>query len=153
MPLNKAELDAQLTQSLAQIDPTDTEQILNALREFKQAQSLHVAAADISGALPLMRVSDNLTDLAEVVLQHCVNVASYEMGQRYGVPRCKAADGPSRQVAFAVLAYGKLGGIELGYSSDLDLVFVHDSEGDAQQTDGEKSIDNSLYFIRRSSFG
>ena len=53
-----------------------------------------------------------------------------------------------RPVAVAVAGYGKLGGLELGYASDLDLVFLHDSAGSIQLTDGEKPLDNGIFFLR-----
>jgi glutamate-ammonia-ligase adenylyltransferase len=49
---------------------------------------------------------------------------------------------------FAIAAYGKLGGLELGYGSDLDIVFLHGSHGERQHTDGEKSVDNAVFFAR-----
>jgi glutamate-ammonia-ligase adenylyltransferase len=57
-------------------------------------------------------------------------------------------DGQRQCAQFAVLGFGKFGGIELGYGSDLDLVFLHNSEGDAQRTDGDKPIDNTTFFTR-----
>jgi len=52
-----------------------------------------------------------------------------------------ARDDVSRPARFAIVAYGKLGGLELGYGSDLDLVFLNDSEGEQQQTDGAQPLD------------
>jgi glutamate-ammonia-ligase adenylyltransferase len=66
---------------------------------------------------------------------------------RHGVPRC--GDGDERRTAgFAVVGYGKLGGLELGYGSDLDLVYFHDSDGSRQVTDGQHPLDNGLFFGR-----
>ena len=67
-----------------------------------------------------MRVSDRLSDLAEVMLHATLSMAQREIGDR----------GPSDDSRFLVVAYGKLGGLELGYSSDLDLVFLYDAPGD-----------------------
>jgi glutamate-ammonia-ligase adenylyltransferase len=69
------------------------------------------------------------------------------MVQRYGEPRCEV-DGVIQQPGIAVIGYGKLGGYELGYSSDLDIVFLHNSRGEDEMTSGEKSIDNSDFFAR-----
>ena len=57
-------------------------------------------------------------------------------------------DGGLRPARFAIVGYGKLGGLELGYGSDLDLVFLHDSDGEQQQTDGAQSLDNAVFFAR-----
>ena len=92
---------------------------MSALSRIKDGVVLRVAASELSGTLPMMKVSDNLTFLAEVMIEQAVAVARAELVQRYGEPQ-------QRQAGFAVMAYGKLGGIELSYGSDLDLVFVFD---------------------------
>jgi glutamate-ammonia-ligase adenylyltransferase len=106
-----------------------------------------VAVADFTGNLPIMKVSDNLTDLAETVLNHALRVAWQDLTEKHGVPGY-IVDGKRRQAGFGIIAYGKLGGIELSYGSDLDLVFLHDAQGDQQQTDGKKPLDNAMFFIR-----
>ncbi|MGL5660017.1 MAG: bifunctional [glutamate--ammonia ligase]-adenylyl-L-tyrosine phosphorylase/[glutamate--ammonia-ligase] adenylyltransferase [Aeromonas sp.] len=134
----------QLRQFLLRIPKEDMEQQMEALRQFKQVQLLRIVAADIAGALPLMKVSDHLTWLAEAICEEVVNQAWTQMSERYGVPPEVAASG---QQGFAVIAYGKLGGIELGYSSDLDLVFLH--SGDPHRdTDGRKPIDSRQFYLR-----
>ncbi|HEY5019817.1 MAG TPA: bifunctional glutamine synthetase adenylyltransferase/deadenyltransferase, partial [Steroidobacteraceae bacterium] len=64
-----------------------------------------------------------------------------------GVPMCGEAEA-RRAVRLCVVGYGKLAGMELGYSSDLDLVFLHDSSGEHQETDGGRGIDNQVFFLR-----
>jgi glutamate-ammonia-ligase adenylyltransferase len=94
-----------------------------------------------------MKVSDHLTAIAEVVLDASVTLARRHLEHRHGVPRCGAGEA-RRRVGFAVIGYGKLGGLELGYGSDLDLVFMHDSTGDNQSTDGARPLDNGVFFAR-----
>jgi glutamate-ammonia-ligase adenylyltransferase len=94
-----------------------------------------------------MRVSDRLTDIAELIVQRCMDLAWLQMTLSYGAPYCGEA-GELRPVAVAVAGYGKLGGLELGYSSDLDLVFLHDSSGSIQSTLGERPLDNGVFFLR-----
>ncbi len=94
-----------------------------------------------------MKVSDRLTDTAELVLDFSLDTARRELAQRYGKPMCGSAD-DRREAGFIVVAYGKLGGLELGYGSDLDVVFLHDSAGPDQETDGETSVDNARFFVR-----
>ena len=122
----------------------DEEQQLEALRQFKQVQQLRVAAADITGTLPVMKVSDHLTWLAEAIIDAVVQQAWAQMVARYGQPR-HLQGGNSR--GFAVVGYGKLGGLELGYSSDLDLVFLHNCPADVT-TDGEREIDGLQFYLR-----
>ncbi|MNF56340.1 Glutamate-ammonia-ligase adenylyltransferase [compost metagenome] len=134
----------QLRQFLLRIPEEDVEQQMEALRQFKQVQLLRIVAADIAGALPLMKVSDHLTWLAEAITEEVVNQAWAQMSERYGVPPEVALSG---QRGFAVVAYGKLGGIELGYGSDLDLVFLHGGDPN-RYTDGPKSIDSRQFYLR-----
>ncbi len=146
-PLVRAELEAELEQHLAAVDAGDLEQQMDSLRQFRHAMVLRVAAADIAGTAPVTLVSDELTTIAEVVLQKVLSIAWAEMVRRYGEPRCKYK-GKQRPVVFTVIAYGKLGGLELGYGSDLDLVFLHDSTGTAQKTSGRKAVDNAVFLTR-----
>ncbi len=146
-PLQHSELKSELQRRLRDLDSADLEQQMDRLRQFRHAMVLRVAAADLVGAIPLMVVSDRLTAIAEVVVQQVLAIAWAEMVARYGNPCCTLG-GKQRPVAFIIVAYGKLGGIELGYGSDLDLVFVHDSTGSAQKTSGAKSVDNSVFFTR-----
>ncbi|MDO6409833.1 bifunctional [glutamate--ammonia ligase]-adenylyl-L-tyrosine phosphorylase/[glutamate--ammonia-ligase] adenylyltransferase [Pantoea phytobeneficialis] len=134
----------ELRQYLMRIPTDDEEQQLEALRQFKQAQHLRIAAADIAETLPVMKVSDHLTWLAEAMIESVVQQAWNMMVQRYGRPSHLSND---NERGFAVVGYGKLGGWELGYSSDLDLVFLHDCPDDAV-TDGERSIDGRQFYLR-----
>ncbi len=144
-PPTKDELRAELRQQLLRIPEEDTEQLMEALRYFKSAHALRVAAADITGALPLMKVSDYLTWLAEAILEVVLDMAWRLMTEKHGVP-FKTAGVPC-DPDFIVVGYGKMGGIELSYGSDLDLVFVHDAELNLF-TPGDKSIANSVFFTR-----
>jgi len=142
-PPSQAELAADLRERLAGIPEQDLDGQMDALRRFQRSSVFLVAVADLSGTLPIMKVSDHLTAIAEVVLEACIMLARRDLEHRHGVPRCGEE---RRRVGFAVVGYGKLGGLELGYGSDLDLVFMHDSEGAEQSTDGERPLENGLFF-------
>lgn len=134
----------ELRQYLLRVPEDDEEQQLEALRQFKQTQLLRIAAADIAGTLPVMKVSDHLTWLAEAMIDAVVQQAWLQMVARYGQPTHLAErDGRG----FAVVGYGKLGGWELGYSSDLDLIFLHDCPVDVM-TDGDREIDGRQFYLR-----
>lgn len=134
----------ELRQYLMRVPADDEEQNLEALRQFKHAHQLRIAASDISGALPVMKVSDHLTYLAEAMIDAVVQQAWTHMVGRYGQPtHLQGREGRG----FAVLGYGKLGGWELGYSSDLDLVFLLDCPSDVM-TSGERSIDGRQFYLR-----
>ncbi|MBD8594117.1 bifunctional [glutamate--ammonia ligase]-adenylyl-L-tyrosine phosphorylase/[glutamate--ammonia-ligase] adenylyltransferase [Pseudomonas sp. CFBP 8758] len=139
------ELAAELRERLTRIPEDDLEQQMEALRHFKLAHNLRVAASEIAGALPLMKVSDYLTWLAEAILAQVLALAWHQTVARHGVP--KRADGSDCDPAFVIVGYGKVGGIELGHGSDLDLVFIHDGDP-SLETDGAKPIDSAQFFTR-----
>ncbi len=131
-----------------QMPADDPERQVEALRQFQKVAVFSVALADLTGRLPLMKVSDRLTDIAELIVQCCMDLAWQQMTDTYGAPLCGKEPAGLRPVRWAAAAYGKLGGLELGYGSDLDLVFLHDSGGDIQATQGSRSIDNVVFFLR-----
>ncbi len=134
---------------LAGIPADDLEQQMDRLRQFQQASALHVAAADIVAGLPVTKVGDHLTCIAETVLESAVQIAWNHLEARHGQPGYML-HGKLRNAGFAIVGYGKLGGLELGYGSDLDIVFLHDSTGNEQHTAGPQVIDNSEFFTRLS---
>lgn len=142
LPLNAYRNE--LRQYLMRVPEDDEEQQLEALRQFKQAQLLRIAAEDITGVLPVMKVSDHLTWLAEAMIGAVVQQAWGQMVRRYGEPAHLTRDGDK---GFAVIGYGKLGGWELGYSSDLDLVFLLDCP-EGTQTTGPREIDARQFYLR-----
>ncbi len=146
-PLNRSALEAELAADLARLGSDDLEQQMEVLRHFQQTNTLRVAAADVVGAYPLMVVSDHLTEIAEVVLKAVLRLACEHLIERHGPPAC-LIDDEQVEPGFAIIGYGKLGGIELGYGSDLDLVFLHGSGGEALGTQGSKPIDNNVFFAR-----
>ncbi|MGH8250467.1 MAG: bifunctional [glutamate--ammonia ligase]-adenylyl-L-tyrosine phosphorylase/[glutamate--ammonia-ligase] adenylyltransferase [Steroidobacteraceae bacterium] len=125
----------------------DEELRVDALRQFRRAAMFCIATLDLTGRLPLMQVSDRLTDVAELILEQALALALQDTVAQYGEPCCDGEDGP-RTSRVGIAGYGKLGGMELGYASDLDLVFLHDSAGERQQTAGPKVVDNEVFFLR-----
>lgn len=122
-PSRGDELCDELTMLLAHIDEDDLERQMEILRQFKQATTLRVAAADVMGALPLMEVSNHLTEIAEVIVARVLALVTRQLAAKGGIYAQASAE-----QGFIVIAYGKMGGFELGYGSDLDLVFMHDSD-------------------------
>ena len=141
------EFRADLSARLAAVDPEDSEQQVGVLAEFKRSTLFRLAVADFNGLLPVMEVSDRLTDIAELTLSHALYLARRDLVARTGEPRYRL-NGRIHTADMGVVAYGKLGGIELSYGSDLDIVFLHDSQGEEQQTGGPKAVDNSVFFGR-----
>ncbi len=145
---SRASLAVELKFKLDHCDADDEERKIESLREFQRIAMFRIAVADLTGRMPLMTVSDRLTDLAELIVQEALHMAWSALVTRHGRPRCGADAENLRVAGVVVVAYGKFGGIELGYGSDLDLVFLHDSAGHVQLTDGEQSVDNSVFFAR-----
>jgi glutamate-ammonia-ligase adenylyltransferase len=145
-PPSRDAVTAELQRRLSQAPADDLEIQIEELCIFKQINVLRVAAADVSGRLPLMRVSDYLSDIAEVAINAVVDLAWRHLVDRHGSPVCRL-NGAACDRGFAVIAYGKLGGLELGYGSDLDLVFLH-AGTDGQTRGGPRPIDNAQFFNR-----
>ena len=158
VPLTKESLQQECCNILAKTDPADEERIADVVRHFKQSNVLRVAAADLAHAVSLMRVSDHLSWIAEVVLDVTLEQAWNYMLQRHGHPACNV-EGEVCDKGFAIIGYGKLGGYELGYGSDLDLVFLHGVKNDQDMTVVSESLNtefaieprpimNSVFFAR-----
>ncbi|VAX14631.1 Glutamate-ammonia-ligase adenylyltransferase [hydrothermal vent metagenome] len=146
-PPDRAALQAELHQRMASCEAGDLELAMDTLRHFHHSNVLRVAAADQAGVLPLMKVSDHLSWIAEVVLEEALELAWQDLVERHGRPVCDLA-GQACDKGFGVIAYGKLGGLELGYGSDLDLVFLHAGENADMMTDGEQPQLLPVFFAR-----
>jgi glutamate-ammonia-ligase adenylyltransferase len=145
------EMQTQLDINLANMDG-DLEAYMEGLREFKHSQTIQIAAADIIENYPIMKVSDHLSWMAEVCLNRAVECAYAELVKKYGEPNCELG-GIAFLPEVLIVEYGKLGGLELGYGSDLDIVFLHNSVGDNCETtggedDSNKKIHNDIFFTR-----
>ena len=144
----RQDLEDYLRQQLLRIEIDQVEDQLRVLRLFKKSNVLTVAASDVLAESPLMKISDALTDIAEVSVQATLHLAYQITAKKHGYPfdidgqRCSL-----EHMAFAVIGYGKVGGIELGYGSDLDLVFIHYMDEQAD-TDGQKQISGFEFAMR-----
>ena len=144
-PPEKAALQTEIAEQLERIPAGDVEFQIESLCIFKQVNVLRVAAADVTEALHIMRVSDHLTEIAETLLEAVTRMAWDFLVARHGLPEgCPGAD--LEDSGFLVVGYGKLGGIEMGYQSDVDLVFLHTYPKGT--TRGAKPIDNGYFYTR-----
>ena len=109
-----AALDNILQEQLAACN-TDTEREMDTLRQFQHSQVFHLLAMDLHGLLPLEKLSDHLSDLADLILRHVLQLSWRDARKKH-----------QPQAQFAIIAYGKLGGRELGYAADLDVIFLYD---------------------------
>ena len=143
---DRAQRQAELDSRMQGVDDDDLEQQMDVLRQFQQASMLGVAAADVNADMPLMQVSDHLTEIAEIVLGRALEIVWQHMVKKHGRPT-SIFDGKPCDPGLAILGYGKMGGVELGYGSDLDLVFLH-SAAEGSVTDGKQGIDSNVFYAR-----
>ena len=146
-PPSRLQFEQELALKVPDTEEPDSEREVEDLREFQRAAVFRTALFDLTGRLPVMNVSDRLTDIAELILERTLAVAWRDLVAVYGEPCCDTADG-RRRCGIAALGYGKLGGYELGYGSDLDVVLLHDSSGEQQSTTGPKVVENGVFYLR-----
>ena len=125
----------------------DLEQQMERMRQFKHQTVFNVALLDVFYGEPVETVSDRLTELANAMLERILQLAWQSLVEKHGVPTCMV-DGQQQYPVMSIIAYGKLGGNELGYDSDLDIIFLHNSSGEKQFTDGDRALDNQQFFAR-----
>ncbi len=143
-PIGRNPSTAELKARLRAIIDTaaDDAAMLHAFRRFRNRQMLRIGVHDILRDRPLEEITRDLCRVADACLEVAVQVALTKFTARFGTPLTRAGT-VSR---LTVLGFGKLGGDELNYSSDLDLMFVYDDDGN---THGERtSIANSDFFAR-----
>jgi glutamate-ammonia-ligase adenylyltransferase len=161
-PLTRERLADELRQRLAHIPAEDVELQMEILREFRHGRVLRVAAADIARDLRAPRarseaqatssgpgpapeqVGAHLAAIAEVVIGESLELAQTALREKHGAPRCPGRETPP---GFAVIGYGKLGSLELGYGSDLDMIFLYEGCDDGA-TAGPRVLPNEAYFAR-----
>ena len=144
---DQKQLSDELNLRLLRIEPEDLELQMEQLRQFVRAHKLHAAAREVMATQPLMRISDYLTMLAEVTLKKVSDLAYEQMVIKYGYPTDGVGD-PVSHAEFVVIGYGKFGGIELSYSSDLDLVFLHNASSSGSTVNGPRSLENNVFYTR-----
>ncbi|WP_315853126.1 bifunctional [glutamate--ammonia ligase]-adenylyl-L-tyrosine phosphorylase/[glutamate--ammonia-ligase] adenylyltransferase [Paludisphaera rhizosphaerae] len=114
------------------------------LRRFRLRETLRIGYNDVVRGFPLEVTTTDLSHLADACVEAATRLARASVERRYGTP----TRGDGRPAQFAVLGLGKLGGVELNYSSDIDLIFLYDQDG---VTTGARSVTNAEFFARMSS--
>ena len=130
----RSDMLAELSGAIA--EHGDIEAKLNALRRYKTEEFIRIGLHDLGGELELMQVLTQLSTLAGACLQAAVDLTLAELEQRYG---------PVPDGQFAVIGGGKLGGRELDYNSDLDLIFIYNAGAEAKSTSGLSAHE---YYVR-----
>jgi len=112
------------------------EQILDVLRRYRNEEFLRIALNDIHGHTPQGEGTFQLSALADLCLNQALTIAREELLPRFGLPFCKDAAGVEHEAEFAIIGMGKLGGMELNYHSDLDIIFIYEGEGETRPAPG-----------------
>lgn len=138
-PVARQTLIDELTSEIAALNHEN--EIMAALRRFKRREILRIAYGDFVCGHSLPTVTRQISYLADALLEAAYQAARQKLRNKLGEPRTMSGS-PAR---FVILAMGKLGGVELNYSSDIDVVFLYEEEG---STDGPRSVSNAEYFQR-----
>jgi glutamate-ammonia-ligase adenylyltransferase len=118
------------------VQAEDYERKLDVLRRFRKEEFLRIAMGDLLGHTPQEEGTMQLSFLAEVCLDQALLLARDELLPRFGLPYRREEGGAGHEAEFAIVGLGKLGGRELNYHSDLDIIFVYEGEGDARPASG-----------------
>ncbi|NKB81829.1 MAG: hypothetical protein GKS05_08085 [Nitrospirales bacterium] len=120
---------------------------LDALRRFNRRELLRIGVQDLSQRSTVPETVTALSDLATLIIQTAYEIVDDEMKTEYGVPMHRNRHGQFLETGFVVLGMGKLGGRELNYSSDVDLIYAYaSSDGETQGSPGQKIVPNEMYF-------
>ncbi len=137
------ELAARLTLELSAVDAGDTEHELERVRQFQQSARLELALAFLDGRADAARTASGLADVADLVLGRLFAFALRDLARAHG-----SLPGFGVKQGLAIIGYGSLGGRELNFSSDLDLVFLYEEGLQALESDGERPLDGQRYVAR-----
>ena len=145
------DLDNELTELLD--NAPHYEELLNTLRRFRNEEFLRIALNDIYGHTPQGHTTTQLSLVAEVCLQKAMEIARKELIERYGLPYCEGNGDALHEATFAIIGMGKLGGMELNYHSDLDIIFIYEGDGKTRPVEGTdpdrfRPQTNQQYFAR-----
>ncbi|ODV13216.1 MAG: glutamine-synthetase adenylyltransferase [Rhodanobacter sp. SCN 68-63] len=141
LPLKRADISAEITRVLGTLDEREAEAELERINEFKASVAFRLGLAFNDGRADAVSTARRLAALAESVVVAVTALAERELAVQHGRL-------PGDGSGFAVLGYGSLGGEELGFASDLDLVFVYDSRRAAAMSDGARPLEGSRWYQR-----
>ena len=137
-PKGKEELQEEGRQAASALP--SLERKWGALRRFKVQEILRIGLQDLVGRQPLAGITEELSNLADVILEAAYQICHAELVERHGVPQFLDDLGRVRACTFVILGLGKLGGRELNFSSDIDLIFVYEAEGETAGTRGAEGV-------------
>ncbi|MBP1778509.1 MAG: putative Glutamate-ammonia-ligase adenylyltransferase, partial [candidate division NC10 bacterium] len=146
-PKSKEEL-AQGARQVVAGAPT-LERKWSALRRYKSQEVLRIGLQDLVGRQNLVGITEELSNLADVTLDAALEFCRSELVRRHGAPRLAGEAGRVRECAFVILGMGKLGGRELNFSSDIDLILLYEEDGETAGADGAAGRLSNQEFFRK----
>src|SRR5688572_5139640 len=120
------------------------------LARFRRRELLRTYLHDIRRAQTLVETMEELSNLADAILDYALSLARQDLDNRYGLPRRVDERGRTATAEFCVIALGKLGSLELNYASDIDLVFLYSDDGTTAGTGQRGEVSNREYFVKLS---
>ena len=143
-PPDRDAVAAELARRLATLDGTDPEAEIELIQEERQSALFRIGLAFLGGRIDAVAAARALAGVAEVVLGAVLRIAERDLAAAHG-----RLDGRTTEAAgFAVIAYGSFGGSELGFGSDLDLVFLYDGALAQHESDGARPLDGARWYTR-----
>ncbi len=120
------------------------------LSRFRRRELLRIYLLDIRGLKTVAEITEEISDLADAILEFALRIARQELDNRFGAPLETDDKGRSAEATFCIVALGKLGSRELNYSSDIDLLFLYSSEGNTSGNGSRGAVTNREYFVKLS---
>jgi glutamate-ammonia-ligase adenylyltransferase len=148
---NKLREKEELLESLARFTLTNSVLETNVLlSRFQRRELLRIYLRDIRSLATISELTDELSNLADAILEHALRLARQELDNRYGAPQFKDDKGRDTPAKFSVVSLGKLGSKELNYASDIDLLFLYSFDGTTSGAGSRGAVSNKEYFIKLS---
>jgi Glutamine synthetase adenylyltransferase len=139
----------ELLESLARFSLTHSQvEMQIVLARFRRRELLRIFLRDIRRLATISEITEEISNLADAILEFALRSAQQEMENRYGLPLKIDEKGRSTPANFCIIALGKLGSKELNYSSDIDLIFVYEAEGTTSGQGTRGTLTNREYFIK-----
>jgi [glutamine synthetase] adenylyltransferase / [glutamine synthetase]-adenylyl-L-tyrosine phosphorylase len=149
--LTKAKTRDMLYRDFYEMAGTDelTDQTPAFLRKFKKREYIRLGLRDLMGLVSLKENVEALSDLADICMQVAYEYSIKILKEKYGTPMFTDVNGEVRESEFAILSMGKLGGRELNYSSDIDLIYIYTSSmGETEANDGQTTLSNHEFHTK-----
>ncbi len=141
----------ELLESLARFTLTNSQLETHVLlSRFQRRELLRIYLRDIRNLGTISEITEELSNLADAVLEHALRLARQELDNRYGAPQVKDERGRDTPAKFCVVSLGKLGSRELNYASDIDLLFLYSHDGATSGAGSRGAVSNKEYFIKLS---